>query len=246
MMAWGKFSDMKQIAILGLGHFGKSILDELLEMNVDVLIVDKDRDLIDTYKDAPVSAVALDILTVDTLRKILPESIDAVIIDLGGKIEASVLATSYCAKLSIKSIIVKAETAQHGEILELVGATKVVFPNREAAKRITPLLLSASMLSYLPVSGHLAIAEFEIPGAFFGKTLLETGLRKKYALNLLSVRTADSEYTVCGPDYVFKAGDIGLFYGDGEALRKFSGNPLKKNHPGFNLIQKMFKRSSGN
>jgi trk system potassium uptake protein TrkA len=236
---------MKQIAILGLGHFGKSILDELLELNVDVLIVDKDRDLIDSYKDDPVSAVALDILTVETLRSVLPDSIDVVIIDLGGKIEASVLATSYCAKLNIKSIIVKAETATHGEILELVGATKVVFPNREAAKRISPLLLSASMLSYLPVSEGLAIAEFSIPEPFFGKTLIETELRKKYRLNLLSVRTGDAEYRVCEPSYVFRDGDIGLFYGGGDALRKFSGSRIGENHPQGNFVAKILKSLRG-
>ncbi|MDR2802959.1 MAG: TrkA family potassium uptake protein [Treponema sp.] len=238
-MAYGKFSGMKQIAILGLGHFGKSILDELLELNVDVLIVDKDRDVIDAYKDAPVSAMALDILTVETLRKILPESIDAVIIDMGDKIEASVLAASYCAKLNIKTIIVKAETGPHGEILELVGATKVVFPNREAAKRITPLLLSTSMLSYLPVIGSLAIAELAIPDTFFGKTLLETELRKKHQLNLLSIRNGEAEYAICDPAYIFNDGDIGLFYGSSEALRKFSGSPLNENHPQRNFIQKM-------
>ncbi|MDR3356654.1 MAG: TrkA family potassium uptake protein [Spirochaetaceae bacterium] len=236
---------MKQIAILGLGHFGKSILDELLELDVEVLIVDKDRDVIDTYKDAPVSAVALDILTVETLRKVLPDSIDVVIIDLGGKIEASVLATSYCAKLNIKSIIVKAETDTHGEILDLVGATKIVFPNREAAKRITPLLFSTTMLSYLPVSGSLAIAEFSIPAPFFGKTLVETELRKKYRLNLLSVRTADTEYSVCEPHYVFRAGDIGLFYGSGGELRKFSGVPLGENQRPDNFVTRVLKSLGG-
>jgi trk system potassium uptake protein TrkA len=240
-MAYSKITGMKQIAILGLGHFGKSILDELLELDVDVLIVDKDRDLIDAYKDAPVSAVVLDILTVETLRKILPDSIDIVIIDLGGKIEASVLATSYCAKLNIKSIIVKAETATHGEILELVGATKIIFPNREAAKRITPLLFSTSMLSYLPVSGGLAIAEFSIPELFFGKTLIETELRKKYQLNLLSIRTEDTEYTICEPHYVFKTGDIGLFYGKSEALQRFSGGPPIEAHPHDNIVAKILK-----
>ncbi|MDR0409758.1 MAG: TrkA family potassium uptake protein [Spirochaetaceae bacterium] len=234
---------MRQIAILGLGHFGKSILDELLELKADVFIIDKDRDVVDAYKDAPVSAVALDIMTVETLRKILPSTIDAVVIDLGGKIEASVLAASYCEKLKIKNIIAKAETDAHGEILELVGATKVVFPDKEAAKRITPLLFSDLLLSYLPVSGNLAIAELEIPEAFFGKSLLETKLRKKYQLNLLSVRSTSTEYIICEPNYIFKAGDIGLFYGDSGALREFaggSGSEFSKNSYG-DIIAKILK-----
>jgi trk system potassium uptake protein TrkA len=212
---------MKQIAVLGLGYFGKSVLDELLSLNVEVFIIDKDRETIDMYKDASASSVVLDILNVENLRKILPESIDAVIIDMGDSIEASILATSYCAKLHIKTIIVKSETESLGEILELVGATKVVFPNREAAKRITPLLFSSTMLSYLPVSGKLSIAELTVPEHMVGKNLLENELREKYRLNLISIRDPDGEFVFCNVDYVFKTGDIGLFSGNDEDLNRF-------------------------
>jgi len=70
----------------------------------------------------------------------------------------------------------------------------VVFPNREAAKRITPLLISSTLLNYMPVSGKLVIAELEIPGHFWGKTVLEMDLRRKYGLNLISVRRGAEEY----------------------------------------------------
>ncbi|MDR1956619.1 MAG: TrkA family potassium uptake protein [Treponema sp.] len=214
---------MKQVAILGLSHFGKSVLDELLELKVEVIIVDKDRRVIDTYKDASAAAVVLDVLNVENLRKVLPESTDAVIIDMGDSIEASILATSYCAKLKIKTIIVKAETESHGEILELVGATKVVFPNKEAAKRITPLLLSSVLLNYFPVSGKLVIAELEIPRYLVGKTLVEAGIRSQYNLNLISLRGPDEEFGLFEPDMTFQAGDIGLFSGTDAALEHFIG-----------------------
>ena len=213
---------MKQVAILGLGSFGRSILDELIDLKVEVFIVDKDRQIIDLYRDAPFHAVIADILSIENLRKILPESTDAVIIDMGGKMEASILAASYCSKLNIKSIIAKAETEAQGEILELVGATKVVFPNKEAAKRITPLLLSDTLLSYMPVSAKLSLAEFAVPEQLIGKSLIEAQLRVKYNLNLISVRSGGEEFSSCEPVYVFKQGDIGLFSGTDEALNSFS------------------------
>ncbi|MDR2808726.1 MAG: TrkA family potassium uptake protein [Spirochaetaceae bacterium] len=214
---------MKQVAILGLGHFGRSILDELIDLKVEVFIVDKDREIIDLYKDAAVHAVIADILSIENLRKILPESTNAVIIDMGSKMEASILAASYCSKLHIKTIIAKAETEAQGEILELVGATKVVFPNREAAKRITPLLLSDTLLSYMPVSAKLSLAELAIPEKLVGKKLVEAELRTKYNLNLISIRNGTSEeFSSCAPSYVFEQGDIGLFSGTDEALNSFN------------------------
>ena len=213
---------MKQIAILGLGFFSKSILEELLDLNVEVFIIDRDKEAIDIYKDKCPNSVVLDILNVETLRKILPESIDSVIIDMGKNLEASILATSYCAKLNIKSITVKAESENLGEILELVGATKVVFPNKEAAKRITPMLFSSTMLNYMPVSDTLSIAEIKIPDHLLGKSLIQSGLREKKHLNLVSIRDPEGEFAFCPANYIFKQGDIGLFSGNDEDLNNFA------------------------
>jgi trk system potassium uptake protein TrkA len=236
---------MKQIAILGLSHFGKSVLDELLELDVEVFILDKERHIIDTYKDLASRSVVLDVLNVENLRKVLPESIDSVIIDMGHSIEASILATSYCAKLKIKTIIVKAETESHGEILELVGATKVVFPNKEAAKRIGHILLSPTLLNYLPVSGSLAIAEFAIPDLLIGKTVLDIALRKEYHLNLIAVRRPDSEFEEYSPNYIFKPEDIGIFVGTDLALERFTRSPLKEKKQGSALLPDQFKKFFG-
>jgi trk system potassium uptake protein TrkA len=219
---------MKHVAVLGLGQFGKSVLAELIELKVEIFIIDKDRQAIDVYKDISAHAAVVDMLTIDTLRKILPESTDAVIIDMGDSIEASILATSYCAKLRVKTIIAKAETGAHAEILELVGATKVVFPDQEAAKRITPLLLSSVLLNYLPVSGKLVIAELPVPEMLIGKTLLSAELRRRYRLNLLSIREAEGEFVACEPGYVFKPGDIGLFAGSDEDLNRLISTPERE------------------
>ncbi|HCM26616.1 MAG: hypothetical protein A2Z99_15325 [Treponema sp. GWB1_62_6] len=220
---------MKQFAIIGLDYFGKSLLDELLALDVDVLLIDKDQTVIDAYHDSPVSAVALDVLNMENLKHALPANIDAVVIDLGDKVEASILATSYCRKLGIKNIIVKAETDAHGEILDLVGATKIVFPNREAAKRIAPLMVSSALLNYLPVSGNLVIAELEIPEAFVGQTLIEADLRRKHDINLISVKNGEEEeYGLFTPDYRFRQGDVALVSGTDETLEKFAGRVSKE------------------
>jgi trk system potassium uptake protein TrkA len=218
---------MKQIAICGLSHFGRSVLEELIRLNVDVFIMDKDRTRIDQYKDVASGSAVIDVLNVENLRKVLPESTDAVIIDMGNSIEASILAASYCAKLHIKTIIVKAETESHGEILELVGATQVVFPNKEAAKRVSPLLLSSVLLDYFPVGGKLVLAELAVPGLMVGKSIMQIQLRQKYGLNLIAVRAPDEEFGEFDPLYIFKEGDIGLFSGTNEALGAFTGSIVK-------------------
>jgi len=238
---------MKQYAILGLSYFGKNVLDELLEMDVDILIIDKDREVIDAYKDHPVNAIVMDVMNEENLRRALPKGLDGVVIDMGDKIEASILATSYCRKLGVPRIFVKAVTEGHAEILNLVGATKIVFPNREAAKRITPLLLSSSLLNFLPVSGKLVIAEVEVPKRLFGLSLLVANVRQAYGVNLISVKNGENdEYGLFTPEYRFREGDIALVSGMDESIEIFAeSHALKgKRRFGFKDISKIFGRNN--
>jgi len=235
---------MKQFAVIGLSYFGKNVLEELLELGADIMVVDLNRDAIDEYKDRPVTALVIDALNETSLRRVLPKTIDGVVIDMGDRIESSILATSYCRKIGVSPIIVKAETEEHAEILELVGATKIVFPNREAAKRITPLMMSSAFLNYLPVSGKLVIAELAVPPQLIGRTLLEANLRRKYGLNLISVKNGDEEYDFASPDYVFRAGDIALVSGKDRSLAAFATMATKgagrKAMPGLGDLSALF------
>lgn len=234
---------MKQFAIIGLDYFGKHVLEELLALDVDVLIIDKDREIIDQYKDAPVNAVVLDVLNEESLRRALPPKLDGVVIDLGNKMEASILTASYCHKLGVKAIIVKAETEGHAEILELVGATRIVFPNREAAKRIVPSMISTQFLNYLPVSGNLVIAEVEVPESFSGKSVLESDLRKRFGINLISVKNGESEdYVSLSPEYRFREADVALVAGTEEALEAFAMKkaPEQKNRGVISSLRRLF------
>ncbi len=238
---------MKQFAILGLSWFGKNVLVELLDLGADVMIIDKDREVIDAYRDHPVTAVVMDIVNEENLRKALPQGLDGVVIDMGDKIEASILATSYCRKLGIPRIFVKAVTEGHAEILEMVGATKIVFPNREAAKRITPLLVSSGLLNYLPVSGNLVIAELVVPERLFGLSLLEANLRKNHGINLISVRNGNEEYGLFSPEYRFRPGDVALVSGLDESIESFAEKHAPKVHHGFFVrdLGRLFGRRKG-
>jgi trk system potassium uptake protein TrkA len=238
---------MKQFAILGLSWFGKNVLVELLDMGADVMIIDKDREVIDAYRDHPVTAIVMDIVNEEILRKALPQGLDGVVIDMGDKIEASILATSYCRKLGIPRIFVKAVTEGHAEILEMVGATKIVFPNREAAKRVTPLLVSSGLLNYLPVSGNLVIAELVVPERLFGLSLLEANLRKNHGINLISVRNGDEEYGLFSPEYRFRPGDVALVSGLDESIEAFAEKHAPKTHHGSFVrdLGRLFGRRKG-
>jgi len=214
---------MKQFAIIGLGNFGRRILEEVADLDCEILIIDKDREIIEIYKDRVANAFIADAINAEIINKLIPATIDAAIVDLGGKPEASILVTNYLKKMGIRNIIAKAETDEHGEILDLVGATKVVFPNLEAAKRIAPMLVSSLISSYLPLSKDFIIAEVKPPDRYIGKSLIQSNLRKEYQLNVIAVRKESGEdYSFFSPDYILADDDIFLVAGREENISRFA------------------------
>ena len=74
---------MKQFAVIGLDTFGRSVVDELMEADCEILIVDKDEEVVNLYKDKVMTALIADVFNEKTIKKIIPKTIDAAVIDLG-------------------------------------------------------------------------------------------------------------------------------------------------------------------
>ena len=215
---------MITIAVIGLGTFGSRVADELVQTDANVIILDKDREAVERYKTLTKYAYITDAISEDSLKKILPEDLDAAIIDLGSQLETSILATSHLHKMGIKKIVVKARSDEHGEILKLVGATNVVYPDLDAAQHITPMLFSSALFNYVQLGTDSALAEVKVRDELAGKTLLESKLRQQYELNLVAIRTApDADFTfVNSPSFVLEKDMVLFVAGKIEAIKKYT------------------------
>lgn len=235
---------MKQFVIIGVGRFSRPMLEELSEAGSEILLIDKDREVIDLHKDKVAAAFVANVLSEEVINKLVPASVDAAIVDLGDNLEASILVTNYLKKLGVGRIITKAESEQHAEILDLVGATDIIFPNREAARRIAPLLLSSVLFSYLPISRDFAIAEIKVAGKFVGKTLIEANLRQQYHMNVIALRKDSAgEYTYFLPDYKLQATDLLLVAGKEDDITDFAQAELPAVREGIpGVFSRLFSR----
>lgn len=214
---------MKQIAIIGLDSFGVWVLEELLQLEVEILIVDKDPELVNEYRDQVQAAYVADATREEVLNQIVPQEIDAVILDLGDRIESSALAANYLKKMGVRRIIAKIENDEHGKILDLVGATEVIYPDREAAKRLMPPLLSDTMFNYMPISEGLVMAEVSLPEEDLDSTIIDAGIRTRYGLNVVAVKpTGIGEFVFVSPQYRIEKGDRFLVAGSNEDIASLS------------------------
>lgn len=216
----------KQFAIIGLSSFTRRILEQIESTGCEILLIDKDPEAIDAYKDRVHRSYIADVLNEATIGQLIPKDIDAVIVDPGDRIEVSILVTNYLKKLGVQKIFVRAETEEHGEILDLIGADHIIYPNWEAAKRITPMLLTAQLFNYMPLGNGLVIAEVKAPVKLAGKSLIQADLRKKLKLNVIAVRhdLKGSDFIFPQAEYVITEDDILLIAGQEEDVRIMAGS----------------------
>jgi trk system potassium uptake protein TrkA len=215
---------MKQFAIIGLGTFGKRMAEEFTQLGIEFLVIDKDRESVERYKHVAAAAYCVDALNPEAINRTVPATIDGAIVDLGKQMETSILTVNYLKKIGVQQIVVKAENDEHAEILRIVGADRIVFPEKEAAQKITPSLLSSTILNLLPAGQGLVIAEIRVPDSMIGRTIREVDVRRKYGVNVVGVRhEGDGEYELTSVDYRFQPLDILLIAGQQEQVASFSG-----------------------
>lgn len=181
----------KQFAIIGLGNFGSQVAIDLKRQNAHVIAIDSDSTRTDALKDQLDELFVLDATDKNQLGKVLGKHIDTAIISTGDSMEPSIMATYNCASLKIPQIIVKAITDEHQRILEMVGATRIIYPEREAATRLAGRLMRSNLLDYIPVSADFSIAEIEVPQFLIGTSLAAATLREKFKVQVIAIKCVD-------------------------------------------------------
>lgn len=181
---------MKRFAVLGLGNFGSQLAHSLAQKGAEVLAVDVDEEAVLDVKDSVTQAVVANVSDKKALLSLNIDGFDCVIVSLGEKVGASILVAQFLKKAGVKEILVKAINEDHAEALQNVGATIVVFPERDIAKKIADSLITPNLIDFIPVSEGYSIVEMTPPSECIGKTLAELRLRNRFGLQVLAVRTA--------------------------------------------------------
>ena len=178
----------KLIGILGLGIFGSTIAKTLSEFGSDVIAVDKYEENVNRIEPYIAKGVVGDFTDIELLRTIGLEDCDAVVIATGTYLEASVLAVLNCKKLGIKHIIAKAKNKNYREVLEEIGSTIVIQPEKESGMRVAKNLLRTNIEDIVRLDDSTSVVEFYPPERWIGKSLIQLDLRRKYDINIIGMR----------------------------------------------------------
>jgi len=213
---------MKRAVVIGLGIFGYNIARTLFENGFEVVAIDKNKDIIQKIRDHSTKAILADGTDQEIMDEIGVGEDDIAIISFGEDLAAATLITLHLKQMKVKNIIVKAPNEEHKLILEKVGATEVVIPEMDMAKKVAKSLVSPNMMDYIPLSEDYIISEMAPPNSFLGKTIRELGLRAKYSIEVIAVRDVLSEsvHMVPQADFVIKDGEVLVVIGKETDINK--------------------------
>ena len=190
---------MKSYIVIGLGRFGFELATRLYACGEEVMAIDTDDGLVDKIADHVTRAVTADAKDPDVLKKLGAENFDRAVVAVGYDLAASALITMNLKALNVPFIICKAHDDTYREILEKLGADRVIIPEREVADKLALGLTHAGVMEYIELSQEFGIVEMKPVPEWVGKTVRELELRTRYGVNVIAVRS-DEETIKIPPD----------------------------------------------
>lgn len=213
---------MKSVLLIGMGKFGQTVGEKLLAMGNEVMIVDKDEETVNQLAGKYTDALIANCMNEDNLRALDIPSFDICIVAIGDDFQSSLEITSILKDLGAKWVVSKASTDIQRKFLLRNGANEVVYPDRDIAEKLAVKINSAKIFDYIELNDEYAIFEIAVPNSWAGKKLVDLNPRKKYGMNLLTVKKGTDVAPSLGPDYVFEQGDHMLVFGKTEKILAFT------------------------
>ncbi|MDD4957366.1 MAG: TrkA family potassium uptake protein [Candidatus Omnitrophica bacterium] len=234
---------MKYFAVIGLGRFGSSVARTLAEKGQQVIAIDKNEEFVHDIMDNVTKAVCLDATDEKAVRSIGLQNVDVAICGIGTDMDSSILVTLMLKDLGIPMIVSKADSVAHKKVLEKIGATKVILPEKDTGERLAETLISVTdtVLDHIGLSGNSSIIEVRVPEEFVGKTLRDLDIRSEYGVNVIAIKKNLTTYqgeeeiveeqvnVTPQADDVIAKGDILIVFGANDMIEELKAKEEFKN-----------------
>ncbi|MGH3092902.1 MAG: potassium channel family protein, partial [Gaiellaceae bacterium] len=99
-----------EFLVIGLGRFGGGLASTLVELGHDVLGVDADPKLVQSFANVLTHVVEADSTDMDAMQQVGAGDFATAVVAIGTDIEASILTTSVLVDLRVPKIVAKAVT----------------------------------------------------------------------------------------------------------------------------------------
>lgn len=211
------------VGVLGLGVFGRSIVSTLKHYDCDIIAIDDHEENINYFEAVLARGIVGDITDKELLQAAGIDTCDYVVVSTGENLEASVLAVMHCKTLGVPTVIAKAKSQITMDVLEKVGADRVISPERETGRSLAKLLLHKNTTEVIQLDKDVAIVEFIAPSHWVGQQVLDLDLRHQYKLNIIGFRAHKTAALTVdfSPSYIIQDHDLIVAVTDNATIDHF-------------------------
>lgn len=216
----------KKVLVIGLGRFGSALADELWDTGSELILIDKDPNMVDPFKSKASAAFVADSNDPGVLESIGAKEVDVAVVTSGEDFEATVLAVAQLAQLGVKTIFARAANERQAQVLRAVGATRAVQVEDEMGRRLSVQVLNPTAAHLMDYATHFRVVPWAARPPYVGKTLAECQFRR-FHLNVLGYfpkepgTEARPRMQIAGADYRISEGDTLLMVSEEENLERF-------------------------
>lgn len=207
-----------EFAVIGLGRFGSRLARRLSLLGHSVLGIDNDPAKVQDIADEISEALILDATNEEALEEIDLGSFDTVIITLIDEFEVCTLATISAKRMGVANVIAVTHSDRHREILERLGADRVVQPIQESGDRLADELAAVGIMQSMVLTPDRQLAEVTVPSRLIGKLVASC-----VGQGIIVLAIIRDGAVIANPpgQTVFKAGDLLVVLGDAKRVDDF-------------------------
>ena len=218
---------MKSVLLIGMGKFGQTLGERLLNMGDEVMIVDKNEDIVNTLAPKYTNALIANCMNENNLRTMDIPSFDVCVVAIGDDFQSSLEITSILKDLGARYVVSKATTEIQRKFLLRNGADEVGYPDHDIAEKVAVKLNSAKVFDYIELDAEYSIFEIAVPTEWYRKKIVDVNPRRKYGINILTIKKGRKIVTSPDAEYVFDDGDHMVIFGNTEKILAFTNKKRK-------------------
>lgn len=220
--------------VVGLGNFGSALAEKLTNAGNEVIGVDASLNRVESLKSKVTHVVALDCSDINALSVLPISELDCVIVAIGEDFGMSIQITAIFKQLKVKRLISRSISPVHQTVLQALGVDEIVHPEEESAERLTEVLSLTGAIDVYSLFDKHKVVEVKLPERYFGQKVIETDIRNKYHLNILTViKTIEHRGLIggvkkrqevldyIGPTTVLEKDDIIVIFGKSSDIKTF-------------------------
>lgn len=218
----------KSVLVIGVGRFGRGVIEELYERGHDIFVIDQDEETLDDVRDMIITGAVMDVADDDEelARLVGEKNFDEAVVAMGTDFEGTLIATSVLKEAGVK-VSVKASSRRRGSVLEKMGADRIVFPERDMGRRLAHVISADSDIDILELPQGFIVEQLEVGPGFADKTISKLNTTNRFGIWILLVYHNGKPMQ---PTAVTKLnrGDVMVIFGKKDKLHLFEEANFRK------------------